>query len=151
MFEFDFENKTYIRFSAGSDPISWAIQARTGCQWSHSDFLLPSGQLLGALPGGGVQMRSAIRGEVRSAIYEVPIKNGFEFFLSQIGKPYDYTAVCGLALPFPRNWNWDESKWFCSEGIAASLLRQNFPIVNPEIWGITPRYLLLSRYLKQVG
>lgn len=150
MFEFN-PNKTYIRFSAGSDPISWLVQARTGCKWSHADLLLPDGKLLGALPGSGVQARSRIRGEIRSCICEVPIAKGYEWSLKQVGKPYDWGAVAGLASPFPIKRNWmDEKHWFCSELAYASLLHAGISLFSQEAWGITPRDLLISSYVKAI-
>ena len=145
---FDFRSKTYIRFSAGNDPISWAIQARTGCRWSHCDVLMPDG-LLGSLPGGGVKVRSRIRGEVRSAIYEVPVQDGYFYAREQIGKPYDWCAVAGLGFWFPRDWQ-DEHKWFCAELVAASLMVAGCPLTSSNAWGITPRDLLLSPQLKAI-
>lgn len=136
-------SKTLLRFSAGSDLVSWAIQQRTGCIWSHVDFLVGD-RLLGSLPGGGVQYRDRIRGEKRFSVYEVEnVKNGHEYLESQIGKPYDYLAITGLFLLFPRNWQ-DDSKWFCSEAIAASLLATGCPIVSTELWGVTPRDIWAS-------
>lgn len=141
--------KTLLRFSAGNDPISWIIQQRTGCFYSHVDFLVGD-RFLGALPGGGVQYRDCIHNETKFTIYELPgLKNGHEYLESQIGKPYDYWAIAGLFLLFPRNWQ-DDSKWFCSEAVAASLLYAGVPIASPDAWGITPRDLLMSPLLRCV-
>lgn len=138
-------NKTYIRFSAGSDPISWLVQARTACRWSHVDFLIPeTGQLLGALPGGGMQFRDKIARETRFAICEVPVAEGWRYAMEQLNSPYDWLGVFCLGLPFPsRNWQ-DDKYWWCSEIVAASLLHAGCPIVNPEVFGVTPRDLWYS-------
>ena len=136
---------TLLQFSTGSDPIAWLIRERTFSWASHVDFLLPDGRLLGALPNGGVQIRPI--GKYKHAIrLEVPIANGYQFALSQINKPYDWGAVIGLGMPFPRNWH-SPAQWFCSELVAESLLRAGFPIVRELSDRITPRDLLLSPFL----
>lgn len=143
-------SKTLLRFSAGNDLISLAIQQRTGCIWSHIDFLVGD-RLLGALPGGGVQYRDRIHGEIRSVVYEViGVENGHKYLESQIGKPYDYCAIAGLFLLFPRNWE-DEKRWFCSEGIAASLMAAGCPITSVEAWGVTPRDIWISSLVKPIS
>lgn len=140
---------TLLRFSCGKGLISWIVQQRTGCWASHCDFVLPSNKLLGALPGGGVQERDRLAGETRFALYELPIENGWKYAQTQIGTPYDYWAVVGMGIPFPRDWHNDKF-WYCSELVAKSLLEAGLPIVNPEIFGVTPRDLLMSPLLKRV-
>lgn len=139
---------TLIRFNAGSDILSALIRWKTGSKFNHADFLLPDGKLLGAVPGLGVVIHS-VGAEKDAAIYEVKIENGFEYALLQLNKPYDFGAVLGLGLPFPRNWQNDE-RWFCSELICASLLKAGCCVISPESWGISPRDLLLSPLLKRV-
>ncbi len=142
--------KTLIRFSAGNDPISWLIQQRTGCVWSHCDLVMPdTGKLLGALPGDGVQLRSRIERETRFAIYEVPVENGWLYAETQIGTPYDWLGAIACGLPFPRDWNNDEY-WWCSELLAHSLAEAGLPIVSSSSWGVTPRDLLMSPLLRKV-
>lgn len=147
----DFKSKTYIRFSAGNDPISWAIQARTACKWSHCDLLLPDGSLLGSLPGGGVQARSRIHGETRFAICEVPVVEGASWAESQIGKPYDWGAVLGLASPLPIRRNWaDPHFFFCSELAFLSIAHAGLNLLQPHSWGITPRDLWCSSLVTEI-
>lgn len=145
-------DRTYLRFSAGNDPISWLIQGKTACIWSHVDFLIPeTGRLLGALPGSGVQLRDRIRGETRFAIYEVPITEGFQWALDQVGKRYDWGAVVGLGCPFPVKRNWADAEYFfCSELVFISITNAGLDLLHPESWGITPRDLLLSPFLKKI-
>lgn len=142
--------KTLLRFSASNHPISWLVQQRSGCRFSHVDFLVGD-RLLGALPGGGVQWRFALpKLETRSAYFEVPVKDGWRYAETMVGKSYDYIAVALLGLPFPRQWT-DDNRWFCSELVAASLLHAKMPIVNPDSWGVTPRDLLLSPLITKVN
>lgn len=139
---------TLIRFNAGTDSLSALIRWKTGSPFNHCDFLLPTGHLFGAIPGVGVVVHTQ-GAEIRSAIYEIPVEDGFEYALEQMNKPYDFGAVLGLGLPFPRNWQNDD-RWFCSELVSASLLHAGCPIVSSDAWGVTPRDLLLSPILRRV-
>lgn len=140
--------KTYIHFSAGYDLLSWLVCQKTGCAFSHCDFLMSDETLLGALPNHGVQVRKPedLLKFKRSLILEAPVENGWEFAKTQIGRPYDWGAIIGMGIPFPRDWH-DDSRWFCSELIIASLLEAGLTITSPNAWGVSPRDLLLSPLL----
>lgn len=142
-------SRTLIRFNAGTDFLSSLIRWRTGSRFNHCDFVLPDGTLLGAVPGVGVT-RHSVGAEKAFALYEVEIENGYEYAISQMRKPYDFGAIVGLGLPFPRNWQSDD-KWFCSELLAASLFKAGMPVVSSQSWGVTPRDLLLSPLFKPVN
>lgn len=144
--------RTLIRFSASNHPLSWLVQQRTGCVWSHCDLILPSGKLLGALPGDGVQVRDRIEPETRFAVYEVPVTNGHKYAQQQINRPYDWGAIIGLSCPFPVKRNWRDPHYFyCSELVFMSLESAGLKLFSPDCWGVTPRDLLLSPLLKRVG
>lgn len=143
-------SRTLIQFSAGHDLISWLVCQRTACLYSHCDFLLPSGELLGALPDGGVQVRAQRKDYKRLLIMEVPgFEDGWKFCETQIGTPYDWVGVVGLGMWFPRQWQ-NSSHWWCSEIIAESLQQAGCPVVSANSWEVTPRDLLLSRSLRLV-
>lgn len=58
---------------------------------------------------------------------------------SQIGKPYDWTALFGLLLH--RDWQEDDS-WFCSELVAWAFQQAGSPLFRPEaMHRITPQHL----------
>ena len=58
---------------------------------------------------------------------------------SQIGKPYDLTALFGLLMH--RDWQEDDS-WFCSELVAWAFSRGGSPLFRREVMHrITPQHL----------
>ena len=58
---------------------------------------------------------------------------------SQIGKPYDWTALLGLS--FHRDWQEDDS-WFCSELVGWASQQTGQSIINKETWRVTPQDIL---------
>ena len=69
---------------------------------------------------------------------DVP-NNVLEIARSQLGKPYDWTALLGIGMH--RNWQEDD-RWFCSELVAWSCLQSGKPIINKETWRVTPQDVL---------
>jgi uncharacterized protein YycO len=143
-----------IRFVTGNDFISNAIRTGERDGWAtHAEAVLADGSLLGAHIDGGVQIRPAgydkatmtrelvVRLEV-SANTSLPAETLFyDFLRAQVGKPYDVTAIAGLA--FDRNWREDDS-WFCSELMAAALETCGYlPALSATDNHISPRDLLL--------
>ncbi|KAG0188260.1 hypothetical protein DFQ28_005152 [Apophysomyces sp. BC1034] len=58
---------------------------------------------------------------------------------SQIGKPYDYTAILGLGLR--RDWQQDDA-WFCSESVAWAFDSAGHPLFRPDsLRRVTPQHL----------
>ena len=125
----------------------------------HVDIVMPDGSLLGAQNesnlGGkpsGVQIRPAsyVADSGGNNIVRVTIPTNpdteqkiYDFAISQIGKPYDLTAIAAFVAG--RDWRNPDS-WFCSE-LAASSLEQGgvfpFPLFAPAN-KITPAGLLLT-------
>lgn len=68
----------------------------------------------------------------------VPAQPVIDAARTQIGKPYDWTAVLGI--PFRRNWQEDDS-WFCSELVAWAAKQVGSPIINKDLWRVTPQDL----------
>lgn len=112
------------QFVLGKGLSSWAISWFGGGGYSHVDFVLPDGTLLGARSdkiGGkppGVQIRPPNydtwlrRTVVAKEVSAVTLDRCMGLAYSQIGKPYDKTAIWGFAAG--RDWRADDS-WFCSE------------------------------------
>jgi hypothetical protein len=136
-----------LQFSAGDGLASEAIRRFSRGWPTHVDVVVPDG-LLGARLDGGVKIREpgyAVFNRtltVRLASTAEQEVRFTSFLYSQLGKPYDSEAIAGLALG--RDWR-DDSKWFCSELIAAALevsgwLPKPLAFASHEI---TPRDLLL--------
>lgn len=133
-----------------SNTIAWFSQGHL----SHVDALLDDGTLLGArsdVVGGkppGVQIRPAHYVKfaqcVRFTLSATAEQEAawLMFLHSQIGKPYDKTAIWAFA--FNRNWR-EKDSWICSELQAAALEKAS---VCPDLYlaanKITPVALALT-------
>lgn len=133
------------------DPISAAIRYSTRSWASHAEFVnVTAGETLGARSIGGVKLRPYGRDRYtrREQFTAGGIDNAYEWALAQIGKPYDFSAIAGIA--FDRDWR-DESRFFCSELIALAFEKVGAPILSTRpssaAYRITPRDLLLSRLI----
>jgi hypothetical protein len=135
--------------SLGSLLIRWFDHG----QWSHVDTVMPDGSLLGArndvidgIPAG-VQIRPVTylgtnpRFKVGIPADTVQTQAYYAFVQSQIGKPYDQTAIAAFVAG--RDWN-DTSAWFCSELCAAGLeaAKVVYPLAAP-VNKVAPDDLLL--------
>jgi hypothetical protein len=154
----------HIRFVTGSDFISNAIRIGERDGWAtHAEVVMPDGTLLGAHIDGGVQARPAGYDKTkmtRELIVELSFGNFvdivgsgrqdaidrmedafYTFLRAQLGKPYDVSAIAGLALD--RDWRLADS-WFCSELVAAALEQCDYlPKLSAADNHISPRDLLL--------
>lgn len=145
-----------IRFVTGNDFVSNAIRVGERDGWcTHAEAVLPDGSLLGAHIDGGVQIRPAGYDKATMTRELIVDLSGYPgivmgdntdgrflaFLQAQVGKPYDVTAIAGLALD--RNWREDDS-WFCSELMAAALEKCGYlPPLSSADNHISPRDLLL--------
>lgn len=142
------------------NPISAVIRYTTRSWASHAEFVFADYtnevKTLGARSAGGVKVRLSRRDhytQIEHFVLNTPqsesvLKNAFQWAYDQTGKPYDYSAIMGIAAD--RNWH-DESRWFCSELVAVACEKAGFPILSTRpsdaSWRVTPRDLLLSRGL----
>jgi hypothetical protein len=128
---------TILRFSLSVQPFALLTAIVLGSKLAHVEFVLPGGKLLAALPQGVV-----IRDKPKDDIYEeyciVNIDKGYQYALTQLAKPYDWSAVVGL--PFTRDWH-DPNAWFCSELCLASLEKAGFPKTNKLLYKVSPQDL----------
>jgi hypothetical protein len=116
-----------LQFVAEADCGSALIRWFTQSDFSHVDAVLPSGELLGArsdtaTPGVAIR-RPGYATFSRVALVAVPATDTqttafYDFLRSQIGKPYDKTAI--YAFAFNRDWH-NKASWFCSELIVVAL------------------------------
>src|ERR1700726_703863 len=140
-----------LRFGTSKGIGSFLIRWRTWSDYSHVDFVLPDGTLLGA-QGDGVKIRPSDYGKfIKTEFFDIDIdevtsQRILDFANSQIGKPYDWKAIIGFA--FRRDWMETDS-WFCSELIEAAFEKNGALLIRTEhLNRIAPSDLLLSPYLK---
>jgi len=133
-----------LLFSANCDPISAVIRAATWSRWSHVS-VVDGGSVIEAAPLHGVR-RVSLGGVISQSddwiLIALPCANPAAVIAaaaSQIGKPYDYTAILGLGLH--RDWQEDDS-WFCSELVAWGFNSAGQPLFRSECMRrITPQHL----------
>lgn len=135
-----------LQFSAQKTIGSMLIRWWTWSDYSHVDFILPDGRLLGARHDG-VNIRDPYE-TTRKLIVEV---DAGEFVLNtaykQIGKPYDWTAIFGFMVK--RDWQ-EPDAWFCSELVAWAFEQTGISLIRSDgLYKISPRDLLLSPLLKE--
>lgn len=131
-------------------PISPLIRAVTWGTYSHFDFVLPDGQLLGALMFKGVVIHDPSSNYLRCDRFELvgaPV-TVYDAALSQLGKPYDWTAVIGVGLH--RDWDTEEA-WDCSElGLWACYRAGYIPLRSAHLNRVVPDHWLFSPYLRKL-
>lgn len=121
-----------LQFSTERGLSSAAIRWFTHSRWSHVDFILPDGRLLGARYKGGVAIRTpGYAPFTATRRISVPTDKApmiYRAALSQRGKPYDSWAIAAFALPILRSgrrWR-DPRAWECSELAAWCFERGGF-------------------------
>lgn len=136
-----------LQFSAEDTLDSEAIRWFTAGPYSHVDWLMDDGRLLGARLEGGVAIRPADYAVFSAKrLVSMPASSDdasafHAFCIAQLGKPYDRTAIWGFALG--RDWH-DGKAWFCSELMAGALENAGIaPGFSTDVWRITPAELLL--------
>lgn len=101
------------------------IRLFTFSKWNHVAIEY-NGQVIDSTARHGVSMSSLNDFIVRydetytEAIRGVNEFTVWSFLKSQLGKGYDFRAI--VALPFRKPWQ-DDTRWFCSELVAAALIR----------------------------
>lgn len=146
-----------VRYITQNDPVSVMIRAVTYSMWSHAEIVLPDNTYLGAHASGGVMIRSADYCKpTRERRYTIPVTDEalatmLAFAHAQVGKPYDFKAIFGLALHQP--WA-TADRWFCSELVTATADAGNLTMLNVQrdyVKLITPDMSHLSPLLTSSG
>lgn len=138
-----------LRFITSDSFVSRAIRHITWSEFSHVDLVVREG-LLGA-QADGVKIRPdnyCKVTKVQVVTVDVPDMVAGKVLLfckSQIGKPYDYTALLGNLVH--RDWQ-EQDSWFCSELIAAAFEQAGLPLLSKQTNRITPGMLLASPWLQ---
>ncbi|HBW09163.1 MAG: hypothetical protein JL55_17730 [Pseudomonas sp. BICA1-14] len=145
---------------------SLAIRLGTWSTWSHVDLVDDRGaapELIGAVAPSGVvrlPMAERLRLASQAALVEFSVRDRnavLDAAASQLGRPYDWLGVAGIALR-GRDWQEDDC-WFCSELVAwafsaageplfrAHLVRRVAPqhlwmLSNPSLTAVNPLELI---------
>lgn len=136
-----------LQFSTNKGIFARLTRWATWGEYSHVDFILPDGKLLGALPEG-VEVHSP-RKYTKVIVYEVDApKEVLEMALTQVGKKYDWKGILGFGI---KKRVESKNKWFCSELVAWAFEQAGSPLLlTDKHWRISPRDLLLSPRLVKV-
>lgn len=137
------------------NPVSAAIRYSTRSWASHAEFVdTDRGVTFGARARGGVKERPCERDHYSKAeqFTAANITHAYEWARTQAGKPYDFSAITGMAAG--RDWH-DDARWFCSELIHVAFEKVGNPLLSTRPsalpYRITPRDLLLSRMIYFLG
>jgi hypothetical protein len=144
-----------LRFTKNNTISSHVIRTFTWSDYSHIEFALDTG-FLGALGWGGksksgIKYKSGVQirpfdynpsCEYQAAEVDVPNENIkqqiLKFAVSQLEKPYDWTAIVGMGLH--RDWH-EKDSWFCSELVAEAFLEGGYPLIREYVNRVTPGML----------
>ncbi|VXD04285.1 hypothetical protein [Pseudomonas sp. 9Ag] len=128
---------------------SQVIRLGTWSAWSHVDLVDDRGAvpvLIGAVAPAGVVVepmaeRLALASRAVLVEFAVPDRDAvLDAALSQVGKPYDWLGVAGIALR-GRDWQEDDC-WFCSELVAWAFSAADAPLFRSELQArIVPQHL----------
>ena len=128
--------------SKPKSPSSWLIKACTFSKFSHVAVKVSDTLVVDTVLATGVRCITIQEFSKHYPTYleldvEVPDENAArDYLLTQIGKPYDWTALFGMVLQ--RKWHEDDS-WFCSELLEAAIRAGGKPRFRDEVYRITPQ------------
>jgi hypothetical protein len=128
-----------VRFSSRGTISSWLIRFFTWSKWSHVEFVLPDGRLLGSRFFGGIKIRESLTKFRPCEDIILPTgQNWQSVAMRYVGCGYDYGI---FGLPF-RLILGDLNRFTCSEYVAV-VCKQLFDIYIGESIKIVPRELYL--------
>jgi uncharacterized protein YycO len=136
-----------IRFTRGTGIDGAIVRYATWSNYAHVGFLLPDDTILDATPEFGVSLRhdydDATTRYYKPALAPRAIDKAVQWAASQVGKPYDWSAIYGII--FRRDWH-KPTAWFCSELVqnGSEVGGDPFLVDGGQIDRITPRDLELS-------
>lgn len=126
----------------------------TDSMFDHIEICLGSRQVIGARPGGGVQVRDISSLEEQKWCLTRPAVNLLDadkdviinFALSQVDKKYDFLGILGFAINRDID---DPNRYFCSEFVNKSfslkyplIPRKPSGLISPELiyqsWRVIP-------------
>lgn len=132
-----------VLFCRSKLPGSVLIRAVTWSDWSHVAIIDGEEAIEATWPKvRAVPLAEVIATHSSHIMVDLPCRDPAAVIAaarSQIGKPYDLTALFGLALR--RDWQEPDS-WFCSELVAWSFDKGGSPLFRPDaLHRITPQHI----------
>jgi len=132
-----------VLFCTSKLPGAVLIRAVTWSQWSHVALVDGDEVIEATWPAVRVApLAEVIAKHSAHVIVDLPCHSPAKVIKaarSQVGKPYDLTALFGLLVR--RDWQEDDS-WFCSELVAWAFAQGESPLYRPEAtYRITPQHL----------
>lgn len=125
------------------------IRGVTWSKWSHVALVLDDGTAIEATwpKVRRVALTDITSNHSKYVIIDIPTDCDNQIIdaaMSQIGKPYDITALFGLLVH--RAWS-DTDKWFCSELVAWAFSEGGHPLFRSEdVHRITPQNWWMLNY-----
>lgn len=132
-----------VLFCTSRLPGAVLIRAVTWSDWSHVALIDGDEMIEATWPVVRVApLAKVIAAHSAHIIVDLPCRSPAEVInaaRSQMGKPYDLTALFGLLMH--RDWQ-EEDSWFCSELVAWAFSRGGSPLLRREVMHlITPQHL----------
>lgn len=132
-----------VIFCASRKIGAMAIRAVTWSKWSHVAIVDGDEVIEATWPHVRVRpLADLLTSQSRHAVVDLPCRSpaaAIAAARSQIGKPYDLSALFGLLMH--RDWQEDD-RWFCSELVAWAFDQAGSPLFRPEaMHRITPEHL----------
>lgn len=136
-------NAVRLLFCTSQKPLSVLIRWVTGSRWSHVALVDGDEVIEAVWPRVRVaRLSDVLRAYPAHTYADLPCTTPLGVLLaarSQVGKPYDWTALLGLLLR--RDWQLDR-RWFCSELVAWAFARMGQPLFRAAaLHRVTPHHL----------
>ena len=132
-----------VLFCTSKLPGAAIIRAVTWSDWSHVALIDGEEVIEATWPAVRVvPLADVLAKHSRFAVADIPCQDPAAVIAaarSQIGKPYDLTALFGMLAR--RDWQ-EADAWFCSELTAWAFQQGGSPLFRPEaLYRITPQHL----------
>lgn len=132
-----------VLFCTSKLPGAAIIRAVTWSDWSHVAIIDGEEVIEATWPAVRVvPLADVIAKHSRFTVADIPCQDPAAVIAaarSQIGKPYDLTALFGMLVR--RNWQ-EVDAWFCSELAAWAFQQGGSPLFRPDaLYRITPQHL----------
>lgn len=137
------ETTVRLLFCAGKGVIPALIRGFTGSRWSHVALVYEDGVIEAAWPKVRLaRLDETIKACKAHAYAEFQCPFPYDVLraaMSQVGKPYDWTAIAGFLVR--RDWQKND-RWFCSELVAWAFQCAGKPLFRSDaMHRITPHHL----------